>query len=130
MVTISIAIVLGVGLFAVLWFYVTKNTNNIFGKGAAMTFTPDDAKGGIVSFEPRHERYMKIAEVVTTLASASLIFVPNSRLSVYSHSCAFTLVLLGFSVFYCVGFMVALTYFYEEFLYFRNSYSALKYGLW
>jgi hypothetical protein len=129
MVTIAVAIIIGAGVFGVLWFYVTKNTTEIFGKSAAMTFTPDDGKGGIVPFEPRHERYMKVAEVVTTLASASLIFVPTSRLRVYPHSCAFSLVLLGFSVFYSVGFMVALTYFYEEFLYFRNSYSALKYGL-
>lgn len=29
--------------------------------------------GNFLSFEPRHERYMKIAEVVTTLASAFLV---------------------------------------------------------
>jgi hypothetical protein len=129
MLTIALAIIVGVGVFGAVWFNVTKNTNNIFGKGTAMTFTPDDGKGGTVPFDLRHERYMKIAEVVTTLASASVIFVPSSRLSAYPHSCAFTIILLGFSVFYCIGFMVALTYFYEEFLYFKSSYSALKYGV-
>jgi uncharacterized membrane protein len=39
------------------------------------------------------------------------------------------LVLLGFSVLYCVGFMAMLTYFYEGFLYDRNSYSAARYAL-
>jgi len=70
----------------------------------------------------------KIAEVVTALASASLIFVPNSRLNVYPHSCAFALVLLGFSVLYTVGFMAMLAYFYEDFLYRPTSYSPTRYG--
>ena len=84
--------------------------------------------GEYTSFEPRHERYAKIAEVVTALASASLIFVPNSRLNVYPHSCAFALVLLGFSVLYTVGFMAMLAYFYEDFLYRPTSYSPTRYG--
>jgi hypothetical protein len=151
MITIAIAFVVGVGVFALIWRIVTSNAVEAFGKDAAMTFTPTDFKpalhpngallfdangqlvqiptGEFVSFESRHERYMKIAEVVTTLASASLIFVPNSRLNIYPRSCAFALVLLGFSVLYCIGFMAMLTYFYEGFLYKRRSYSPTKYGL-
>jgi hypothetical protein len=151
MVTILIAFVVGVGVFALIWRVVRSIAVKAFGKDAAMTFTPPAFKpaihpndtlmfdtngqlvqiptGEFVSFEPRHERYMKIAEVVTTLASASLIFIPNSRLNVYPRSCAFALVLLGFSVLYCVGFMAMLTYYYEGFLYDRSSYSPTKYGL-
>ena len=98
-------------------------------QGAAMTFTPQNRRGELVSFEARHERYMKIAEVITTLASASLVFVPISRLSAYPHSCAFALVLLGFTVLYSVAFMAMLTYFYEGFLYNAESYRPWKYGL-
>jgi hypothetical protein len=116
-------------VFVVIWRFVTTNAIELFGKDAKMTFTPDDGKGGSVPFEPRHERYMKIAEVVTALASASLVFLPSSRLSLYTHSCAFALVLLGFCVLYSVGFMAFLTYFYEGFLYFRDSYAPWKYGL-
>lgn len=151
MISISIAIVAAVGGFVLVWTIVRSNAVKVFGRDAAMTFTPEafrpaldpngslmfDASkrlvviptGEFVSFEPRHERYMKIAEVVTTLASASLIYVPNSRLNVYPHVCAFALVLLGFSVLYFVGFMAMLTFYYEGFLYERSSYSPTKYGL-
>jgi len=151
MITVCLAFIISVGMFAFIWRTVRQNAIIAFGSNAAMTFTPEEYKpaldangnlvrdpqgflvkvptGSFVSFEPRHERYTKVAEVVTTLASASLIFVPGSRLNVYPHSCAFALVLLGFSVLYCIGFMVALTYFYEGFLYNRNSYSPTKYSL-
>jgi len=151
MVTMTIAFVVGIGVFPLIWQIVKRNTAQAFGRQAAMTFTPPDFRpalnangtlqfdaagsrmqvptGEFVSFEPRHERYTKIAEVVTTLASASLIFIPNSRLNVYPRSCAFVLVLLGFSVLYCVGFMAMLTYYYEGFLYERNSYSPSRYGV-
>ena len=151
MITVSIAFILGVGVFALIWRIVARGAVRSYGRHAAMTFTPPEYRpaldqngnlvgdeqglvvkvpsGNFVSFEPRHERYMKIAEVVTTLASASLVFVPSSRLNIYPHSCAFALVLLGFSVLYNVGFMAMLTYFYEEFLYNQDSYSPTKYGL-
>ncbi len=131
MVTISIAFAVAVGGFALIWRSVANTAISMFGEHAAMTFTPVayrpalDQNGNLLfhenghlmqvptsdftSFEPRHERYMKIAEVGTTLSSASLIFVPGSRLSLYPHSRAFALVLLGFSVLYCVGFMAMLT---------------------
>jgi|SRR5579859_296929 len=128
MVTISIAIVLGAGIFAAIWWWVWRDTIKLWGN-SPMTFTPNDSKGEPLPFEPRHERYTKIAEVLIALASASLIFIPGSRLSVYPHSCAFVLILLGLCVFYGIGFMVALTYFYESFLYDSKSYKAWKYAL-
>jgi len=72
---------------------------------------------------------MNVAEVMVTLASASLVFVPSSRLSFYSHACAFALILLGLCVLYSVGFMALLTYFYERFLYDDQTYTPWKYGL-
>jgi len=150
MITVVFACVLALGVFIVIWRVVTNSAVRLFGKTAAMTFTPPDYKpaldengelrydsernlvqvptGEFVQFEPRHERYMKVAEVVTALASASLVFVPNSRPNTYPHSCAFALVLLGFSALYSISFMALLTYFYEGFLYQRNSYSPSKYG--
>jgi hypothetical protein len=128
MVTISVAVVIALAFFVTIWRSVTVGASRAF-RGAAMTFTPQNTKGELVSFEARHERYMKIAEVVTTLASASLVFVPSSRLSAYPHSCAFALVLLGFTVLYSVAFMAVLTYFYEGFLYNEQSYRPWKYGL-
>jgi len=97
--------------------------------GRPATFTPPDSLGKPVPFEHRHERYMNVAEVMLTLASASLVFVPSSRLSLYSHACAFALVLLGLCVVYAVGFMALLTYFYERFLYDDQTYAPWKYGL-
>jgi hypothetical protein len=128
MLSITIAMIIGLGVFGILWWYTTWDAHKLW-RGAPLTFTPTDSRGNLVPFEPRHERYMKVAEVVTTLASASLVFVPKSGLNVYPNSCAFALVLLGFVVLYCVGFMAALTYFYERFLYFPDSYSPCKYGL-
>jgi hypothetical protein len=127
--TIAVAIIISAAFFGSVWWFVRRETIRVFGPNAAMTFTPNDGRGVVVPFEPRHERYMKIAEVVTTLASASLVFLPASRLGVYTHSCAFALVLLGSSVLFCVSFMAVLTYFYEGFLYFPNSYAPWKYGL-
>jgi hypothetical protein len=85
--------------------------------GLLATFTPPDSHGKPVPFEHRHERYMNVAEVMVTLASASLVIVPSSGLSLYSHACGFALVLLGFCVLDNLGFMALLTYFYERFLY-------------
>jgi hypothetical protein len=97
--------------------------------GLPATFTPPDSLGKPVPFEHRHERYINVAEVMVTLASASLVFVPSSRLSFYSHACAFALILLGLCVLYSVGFMAFLTYFYERFLYDDQTYRPWKYGL-
>jgi hypothetical protein len=66
---------------------------------------------------------------MVTLPSASLVFVPSSRLSLYSHACAFALILLGLCVLYSIGFMALLTYFHERFLYDDQTYRPWKYGL-
>jgi hypothetical protein len=107
MKTVLLALVTGLGVFALVWWRVRMNAIKIW-KGLPATFTPPDSHGKPVPFEHRHERYMNVAEVMVTLASASLVFVPSSRLSLYSNACAFALILLGFCVLYGVGFMALL----------------------
>ena len=102
MKTVLLALLTGLGVFAVVWWRVRVDAIRVW-QGLPATFTPPDSHGKPVPFEHRHERYINVAEVMVTLASASLVFVPSSRLTLYSHACAFALILLGFCVFYSVG---------------------------
>jgi hypothetical protein len=125
MVTVSIALLSGVLILAVLWVVVGYSARRACSKpGWIVSFTPHG-----IPFEPRHDRYQKVAEVMTTIASASLVFIPGSKLSVYPHLSSFALVFLGLTVLYCVLFMALLTLFYEKFLYDNLSYKPWKYGL-
>ena len=128
MKTVLLALVTGFGVFALVWWRVRRDAIKVW-QGLPATFTPPDSHGNPVPFEHRHERYTGVAEVMVTLASASLVFVPSSRLILYRHACAFALILLGFCVLYNIGFMALLTYFYERFLYDDQSYAPWKYGL-
>ena len=128
MKTVILALVTGLGVFAVVWWRAGVDAIKVW-HGLPATFTPPDSQGKPQPFEHRHERYMGVAEVMLTLASASLVFVPSSRLSLYSHACAFALILLGLCVLYSVGFMALLSYFYERFLYDDQTYRPWKYGL-
>jgi len=128
MKTVIFALLTGLGVLVPIWWFVRMDAIKAW-HGLPATFTPPDSAGKPVPFEHRHERYLKIAEIMMTLASASLVFIPSSRLSVYRHACAFALVLLGFCVLYSVLFMALLTYFYERFLYNDQSYLPWKYGL-
>jgi hypothetical protein len=125
MISLSIALLFGFLVLAVIWILVGWNARVACRKpGWTISFTPNG-----VSFEPRHDRYQKVAEVITTLSSASLVFIPGSKLAAHPHLSSFALVLLGFSVLYCVLFMALLTFFYEKFLYDQYSYRPWKYGL-
>src|SRR2546429_5280580 len=128
MKTVILALITGLGVFALVWWRVRMDAIKGW-HGLPATFTPRDSHGNPVPFEHRHERYLNVAEVMVTLASASLVFIPSSRLSVYKNACAFALILLGLCVLYSVGFMALLTYFYERFLYNDQSYLPWKYGL-
>lgn len=82
-----------------------------------------------IGFEHRLDSYLKTAEIIITLASASLVFAPKV-LNLPEHPWfPFTVVMLGLSVGFGVAFMVALTYFYEGSLYNPESYTATKSGL-
>ena len=109
---------------AVVFFAIWLAVWNIARKWSGVSFTPNG-----ISFDPRHGHYMKTAEVLVTLASASLIFIPTLRVSAHPALYSFALVLLGACVAFCVLFMVALTYFYENFLYNASTYKAWRYGL-
>jgi hypothetical protein len=82
-----------------------------------------------VNFDPRHGQYMKCAEVLITLASASLVFIPTLHVSSLLPSLAFSIVLLGFTVVYALLFMSLLTYFYEMFLFNPASFTAFRSSL-
>ena len=92
MKTVILALITGLGVFALVWWRVRMDAIKAW-HGLPATFTPPDSHGNPVPFEHRHERYLNVAEVMVTLASASLVFVPSSRLSLYSHAC----VLRGYS---------------------------------
>jgi hypothetical protein len=106
-------------------------------KAAYVTLTPfkttrDPGTGKIivgteeVSFDPRHGHYMKCAEVLITLASASLVFIPTLHVSSLLPKLAFPMVLLGFTVVYALLFMALLTYFYEMFLFNPANFTAFR----
>jgi hypothetical protein len=82
-----------------------------------------------VEFDARHGHYMKLAEVITSLAAASIAFVPQLHVPYRSVVFAYCLVLLGASVLLCVLFMALLTYFYEASLYVPRTYTARKSAL-
>jgi hypothetical protein len=100
--------------------------------GVVITLTPwkRDPQGKIKSppevheFDPRLEHYLKVAEIIIGLASASLVFIPTLHSSKINCWFAFALVLLGFTVVFGLTFMATITYFYEMFLFNPGSYSA------
>jgi hypothetical protein len=82
-----------------------------------------------VSFDPRHGHYMKCAEVLITLASASIVFIPTLHVSSLLPRLALPMVLLGFTVVYALLFMALLTYFYEMFLFNPANFTAFRSSL-
>jgi len=75
---------------------------------------------------PRHGHYLKCAEVLITLASASLVFIPTLHVSALLPRLGFSMVLLGFTVVYGLLFMALLTYFYEMFLFNPASFTTFR----
>jgi hypothetical protein len=82
-----------------------------------------------VDFDSRLAHYTKTAEVLITLASASLVFVPTLHISTHRGLFAFSMTLLGICVLLAVLFMVFLIYYYEESLYFPTTYTAKRSAL-
>lgn len=85
----------------------------------------------LVDFVPRMQQYTKTAEIVITLSSASIVFIPSHVNKRPALSCS--LVLLGFAVVWGASFIAWMSYCYEETLYdpkrFRNLESSIMYGL-
>lgn len=82
-----------------------------------------------IDFEPRLGHYLKTAEVVTTLASASLVLIPRLTVTTHPGWFAFSMTLFGLCVLCLVLFMVFLLYFYEDSLYFPMYYTVKKSAL-
>lgn len=76
----------------------------------------------LVDFVPRMQQYTKTAEIVITLASASIVFIPAHVGR--SPAMALPLVLLGFAVVWGVCFIAWMSYCYEQALYNAASFRA------
>lgn len=74
-------------------------------------------------YENRHGHYLKTAEVIVTLASASLLFIPSTHMNLPLTRFGFSIVLLACSVMAGLVFMALLTYFYEDFLFDPRSFT-------
>jgi hypothetical protein len=103
-----------------------------------ITFTPRkrDRHGNfvadeVVSYEDRHGHYLKTAELIVTLASASLLFIASSHLNIKAPlaTFSFSIVLLACCVASGVTFMGLVTYFYELFLFDPNTFT-LRRSAW
>ena len=104
--------VIGLALFLLLWLIAYRLSDfRVF------TFEPDDRPG---SFEPRLANYIRVAETLIGLASASIVLLAGSsvlRNSEHSHILPHLpwyygspLVLLGLSVIYAVCFITFLLF--------------------
>lgn len=84
---------------------------------------PDE---GEVDFDPRHGHYMKCGEVLITLSSASLIFLPSLHFTATYPWLGLPMVMLGFTVVYSLCFMGLMTYFYEMFLFDPENFTVFR----
>jgi hypothetical protein len=78
------------------------------------------------SFEPRLGAYMKLAEVVTTLAAASMVFIPRITVTIYPAMFAYSMVSLALSVLFAILFMLMLLFWYEDALYLPMNYTVRR----
>src|ERR1700726_1901943 len=76
------------------WEFVTFEPPKQVRDAATGRITPT---GGLVDFDPRHGHYLKIAEVIITIASASLVFISTVHTTKTVPLIGFPIVLLGFS---------------------------------
>jgi len=69
------------------------------------------------------QQYTKTAEIMITLSSASIIFIPShlSKQPMF----AFSFILLGFAVLWGVSFIAWMSYCYEESLYNPANFNAI-----
>jgi len=142
-VSVIIGIIIGLifplGFFGVEYYFERKSKLAAESKGSKIwwTLSPQrkirnfqtglvEAKQEEVDFDPRHGHYMKCGEVIITLASASLVFIPSLHFTAVLPWLGFPMVLLGFTVVYSLAFMGLLTYFYEIQLQNPDSFTAFR----
>jgi hypothetical protein len=73
-------------------------------------------------FQPLLGHYLKTAEAVIALASASIVFIPHLSPTLHSAQLAMSMTWLGICVVALVLFMASLLYRYERSLYFPSTY--------
>jgi hypothetical protein len=130
---ICLAITISAVFFAAVWIIVVVSRR----KWSYVSFTPHRVVHDLqtdkfvllqdeVDFQPRLGHYLKTSEVVITLASASLVFIPKLTVTAHPEWFAFSMTLFGLTVLYLVLFMITLLYFYEDSLYFPTYYTVKK----
>ncbi len=135
--TTTIAIELAIVFAAAVWLFMFVLVSLLRRKWRYVNFTPHKfvedfnsqkfiRTGEIHPFEPRLGHYLKTSEVVITLASASLVFIPRLSVTTHSEWFAFSMASFGLCVLFLVLFMVILVYFYEDSLYFPTNYTVRK----
>jgi hypothetical protein len=142
--SLAAGVILGICLPIPLFVYEFRQERKTVEQGAFITLTPfkqrRTLKGPVekldedVGFDARESNYLKIAEVLVTLASASLaVFITHPALLPRGHVPSFlegtALVLLAFSVLYGLAFMAAMTYFHEMFVFDPRSFTAFRSSL-
>ena len=136
---IIIGLILPLGFFGVEYYFERKIMLAAKSKGVTIwwTLSPQrkirnfttgliESKQEEVDFDPRHGHYMKCGEVIITLASASLVFIPSLHYTAVLPWLGLPMVLLGFTVVYALAFMGLLTYFYEMQLHNPDSFTAFR----
>jgi hypothetical protein len=78
----------------------------------------------LVDFVPRMQQYTKTAEIMITLSSATIVFVPSHVVG--QPMLAFSVILLGFAVLWGVLFISWMSYCYEQDLYDPKNFGALN----
>jgi hypothetical protein len=85
----------------------------------------------LVDFVPRMQQYTKTTEIMITISSASILFIPSHVGK--QPMLAFSFMLLGFAVLWGVSFIAWMSYCYEESLYnpanFNAVASSIMFGL-
>jgi hypothetical protein len=130
-------VLLGIGTALVIPAVFFSFEYRIERKAAWVTLTPFEVsrdrntgglvqEAGVVDFDPRHGHYMRLGELLVTLSSASLVFIPTLHFPQVLPGLGFSMVLLGMTVVYALGFMAGLTYFYEMFLFDPRSFTAFR----
>jgi hypothetical protein len=134
-----LGLILPLGLFGIEYYFERKVKKAAELKGSKIwwTLSPQrkvrnfqtgliEPKPEEIDFDPRHGHYMKCGEVVITLASASLVFIPSLHFTASLPWLGLPMVLLGFTVVYALAFMGLLTYFYEMQLQNPDSFTAFR----
>jgi hypothetical protein len=77
----------------------------------------------------RKEAYVTLTPFKKERDPASLVFIPTLLSTSHLPALGFCMMILGMTVVYSLGFMAAITYFYEMFLFKPTSFTAFRSSL-